>query len=155
MYLSWDHIWSGLLKWTPLEDQRWEWGYQISMWTCAMDNHRLWPWLQLQVWSDHPWVFDHLQYPNTGNFPLTFAAILGSSAIWWSQVTRKRDWTRLADHEWLHSALLWVSHTLVIRVKWERTILLLNYNARQVNRQLYRTVSRQDLRLHYTFDFGC
>jgi len=33
--------------------------------------------------------------------------------------------------------------------------LLSNYNMRQVNTQLRYTALRQDLRLHYIFDFGC
>ena len=36
----------------------------------------------------------------------------------------------------------------------EHTILLSNYNMRQVYTELRHTASRQDLRLHYIFDFG-
>jgi len=37
----------------------------------------------------------------------------------------------------------------------EHTILLSNYNTRQVDTELCHTASRQDLRLHYIFDFCC
>jgi len=37
----------------------------------------------------------------------------------------------------------------------ECMILLLNYNTRQVNTELYCTALRLDLRLHYVLDFGC